>query len=220
MVASPAACSACASTNRASPEAPAPRAWFHAARRRHPPATAPPAPTATVAATPRCRRPTRSPSSTRASLLRTGRRRWDVVRETAGVSPTATHAPDAVAAEAVDVARAAAEVDAPGLVGDHVGVEHEADRVVTHLFQSRDPGYRGWRWAVTVSRAARSKTVTVDEVVLLPGEDALRAPEWVPWSERLRPGDLGVGDLLPTTADDPRLAPTFLSDPDDQEVEV
>jgi hypothetical protein len=136
------------------------------------------------------------------------------------VSTTTTHAPDAVAAEAVDVARAAAEEEASGPVGAHVGAEHEAERVVTHLFETLDPAYRGWRWAVTVSRAARSKTVTVDEVVLLPGEDALLAPEWVPWSERLRPGDLGIGDLLPTTADDPRLAPTFLSDPDDQEADV
>jgi hypothetical protein len=29
----------------------------------------------------------------------------------------------------------------------------------------------------------------------------------VPWSERLRPGDLGPGDLLPTEADDLRLEP-------------
>jgi hypothetical protein len=43
----------------------------------------------------------------------------------------------------------------------------------------------------------------------------------VPWSERLRPGDLGIGDLLPTQADDPRLAPTFLTvDGDDDEREV
>ena len=31
-------------------------------------------------------------------------------------------------------------------------------------------------------RAARPKTVTVDEVVLLPGDGALLAPDWVPWS--------------------------------------
>ena len=43
--------------------------------------------------------------------------------------------------------------------------------------------------------------------MLLPGADALLAPEWVPWSERLRPGDLGVGDLLPTAPDDDRLVP-------------
>lgn len=81
----------------------------------------------------------------------------------------------------------------------------EGDRVVTHLFDCRDPAYRGWRWAVTVARAARAKTVTVSETVLLPGPDALLAPEWVPWRDRLQPGDLGVGDLLPASHDDDRL---------------
>ncbi len=85
----------------------------------------------------------------------------------------------------------------------------EGDRVVTHYFGCRELGYRGWRWAVTVARASRAKIVTVDEVVLLPGPDAVLAPEWVPWSERLRPGDLGPGDLLPTEADDPRLEPGY-----------
>lgn len=79
--------------------------------------------------------------------------------------------------------------------------------MVTHYFESKEPGYRGWRWAVTVARASRAKNVTLDETVLLPGSDALLAPEWVPWSERLRPGDMGPGDLLPTEAEDPRLEP-------------
>lgn len=129
---------------------------------------------------------------------------------------TTTHLDD-VAAAAVDEARAAAEQEAPGLVGEHIGVEADEERLVTHLFASLDPAYRGWRWAVTVVRAPRAKSVTVDEVVLLPGDDALLAPEWVPWSERLRPGDLGVGDLLPTRADDPRLAPAFLATDDEDE---
>jgi hypothetical protein len=128
--------------------------------------------------------------------------------------------PDEVAAAAVDEARAAAEADAPGLVGEHLGVAGDEARVVTHYFATLDPAYRGWRWAVTVVRASRSKSVTVDDVVLLPGGDALLAPEWVPWSERLRPGDLGVGDLLPTAADDPRLAPAFLATDSDEEREV
>jgi hypothetical protein len=85
----------------------------------------------------------------------------------------------------------------------------DGDRVVTHFFESKDPGYRGWRWAVTVARASRSKTVTLDETVMLPGADSLLAPEWVPWSERLRPGDLGPGDLLPTEAEDLRLEPGY-----------
>jgi hypothetical protein len=46
----------------------------------------------------------------------------------------------------------------------------------------------------------------------------LLAPAWVPWHERLRPGDLGVGDILPTTADDDRLVPSYAAD-DNPEVE-
>lgn len=127
---------------------------------------------------------------------------------------------DEIAAAAVEVARDAAENDAPGLVGDHLGVDADDVRVATHYFASLDPAYRGWRWAVTVARASRSKSVTVDDVVLLPGAEAVLAPEWVPWSERLRPGDLGVGDLLPTAEDDPRLAPAFLSTDDEDEAAV
>jgi hypothetical protein len=129
------------------------------------------------------------------------------MRDTGAVSSTVVS--DQVLADAVDVAREAAEADAPGLVGEHLGVQADDDRLLTHLFACKDPAYRGWRWAVTLARAPRSKAATVDEVVLLPGEDALLAPAWVPWSERLRPGDLGIGDLLPTPADDPRLAPAY-----------
>jgi hypothetical protein len=114
---------------------------------------------------------------------------------------------DATCAEAVDVARAALDIVAPEGVGAHLGVEPDAERVVLHYFESKLPGYRGWRWAVTVMRASRSKTVTVGETVLLPGSDALLPPAWVPWTERLRPGDLGVGDLLPTDEEDDRLEP-------------
>ncbi len=95
------------------------------------------------------------------------------------------------------------------MVGEHVSLVSEGDRVVTHFFECKEPGYRGWRWAVTVARASRAKVVTLDETVLLPGPDALLAPEWVPWSERLRPGDMGPGDLLPTEAEDLRLEPGF-----------
>ncbi|WP_328905122.1 DUF3027 domain-containing protein [Streptomyces sp. NBC_00234] len=121
-----------------------------------------------------------------------------------------TPAPDRLCAEAVDLARAAAEeAAAPGVVGEHVSLIAEGDRVVTHFFECKEPGYRGWRWAVTVARASRAKNVTLDETVLLPGSDALLAPEWVPWSERLRPGDMGPGDLLPTEAEDLRLEPGY-----------
>jgi hypothetical protein len=127
---------------------------------------------------------------------------------------------DDVAAAAVDEAREAVEQDEPGLVGEYLGVVADDARVVTHFFATLDPAYRGWHWAVTVARASRSKSVTVDDIVLLPGDEALRPPEWVPWSERLRPGDLGVGDLLPTAADDPRLISAFLMTDDEDEQDV
>jgi DUF3027 family protein len=86
----------------------------------------------------------------------------------------------------------------------------EGDRLATHFFECSLPGYRGWRWAVTVARAPRSKHVTLCDTVLLPGEGAMLAPSWVPWHERLQPGDLGVGDLMPTRTDDERLAPGYV----------
>ena len=68
---------------------------------------------------------------------------------------------------------------------------------------------------MTVARAPRSKTVTVDETVLLPGPASLLAPDWVPWQDRLRPGDLGPGDLLPAPPDDERLVPLVVLEGDD-----
>ncbi len=129
---------------------------------------------------------------------------------------TRTKEPDQVCAEAVDFARTAAiAVAGAERVGEHLGVQAEGERVVTHLFDCLDPAYTGWQWAVTVARAPRSKVVTVDETVLLPGSAALLAPPWVPWQDRLRPGDLGVGDLLPAPPDDERLVPLVTLEGDD-----
>jgi len=133
---------------------------------------------------------------------------------------TQTRKLDTVCAAAVDVARAAAVEVAGAQVGAHVGKRAEGERVVTHSFEATVPGYSGWYWAVTVARVSRSKAVTVDEVVLLPGEAALLAPAWVPWSERLRPGDLGPGDLLPAELDDWRLVPSYVASDDPAVEEV
>ncbi len=122
------------------------------------------------------------------------------------MSPTRTREPDQACAEAVDLARdAVVAVVGAAEVGDHLGVQADGERMVTHLVECADPAYAGWRWAVTVVRAPRAKAVTVSESVLLPGPGALLAPDWVPWHDRLRPGDLGVGDLLPAPPDDERL---------------
>ena len=124
---------------------------------------------------------------------------------------------DDVAVAAVDTARSAlVEQVGDAVVGDHVEAVPEDSGVVTHYFACTQKGYPGWRWAVTVAHVAGDAEVTVDEVVLLPGEDAIIAPPWVPWRERIRPGDLSPGDVLPVEEDDPRLVPAYLAgDPGD-----
>lgn len=113
---------------------------------------------------------------------------------------------DAVLAAAVDLAREAAlEVSGGDDVGAHLGYTDDGERLGSHRFATTAPGYRGWHWTVTVARISRSRHVTVCEVELLPGDEALLAPAWVPWAERLAPGDLGATDALPYDADDPRL---------------
>ena len=118
-------------------------------------------------------------------------------------------------AAATELARAAAVTEAEAdYVGEHLGMAMEDERLATHLFTCLHPGYVGWRWAVTVVRAPEQTEVTVCDVVLLPGPDALVAPSWVPWSERVQPGDLGVGDLFPTGAQDLRLVAGFTDEDD------
>ena len=126
------------------------------------------------------------------------------------VTTTLRVKPDAVTVAAVDDARAALVADVGSAdVGDHLGHLVEGERLVTHLFACTRRGYSGWRWAVTVARASRQRQVTVDEVVLVPGDDAIVAPAWVPYKERVQPGDLSPGDLLPVADEDPRLVPTW-----------
>lgn len=130
--------------------------------------------------------------------------------------------PDAVLLGAVEVALHAAQETAehPSDVGEHLGATMDADRLVSHSFACTMRGYRGWHWTVTLARAPRAKNATVCEVELLPGDDAILAPEWLPWSERLRPGDIGPGDVLPFQPDDPRLEPGYTPTGDEEEDRV
>src|SRR6478609_7834962 len=107
-----------------------------------------------------------------------------------GVPVWRTGKPDAFLAAAVDVARAAVEGIAPAeQIGEHLAARSEGDRLVTHLFESKLPGYGGWQWYAVLTRNSRSKVVTVDELGLLPSEDSILAPAWIPWAERVRPED-------------------------------
>lgn len=97
---------------------------------------------------------------------------------------------DAVLEAAVERARSGVlEIAPEAQVGRHVSATIEGERLVTHRFEAFVPGYGGWQWYASVARIARSKDVTVCEVGLLPSATALLAPEWLPWSERVRPED-------------------------------
>lgn len=145
------------------------------------------------------------------------------------LAPAGPEVSQELLAAAVDVAREAvlAGLDpvtgAPEQVGEPLGVTPEAGGAATHRFAAALPGYRGWEWAVVVAAtpdATSVAEVTVSEVVLLPGADALVSPEWLPWTQRIRAGDLGAGDLLPPVEDDPRLVPGYLASDDPAVEEV
>lgn len=107
---------------------------------------------------------------------------------------------------AVDVARNAIIEISGETVGDYLGCAFEDATAATHRFLANMPGYHGWQWAVVVAAVPGAQRVTISEVVLVPGPTALLAPAWVPWDQRIQPGDLSPGDQLAPPADDPRLA--------------
>lgn len=113
---------------------------------------------------------------------------------------------------AIERARTAlCEITEPLSVGEHTAAKLQAERLVTHLFECNLAGYEGWRWAVTMARPPRGRTATVCELELLPGEEALLAPPWVPWADRLRSGDITRSDHLPKRETDERLEPGWES---------
>ena len=117
---------------------------------------------------------------------------------------------DAVLAEAVELAHAAAEsIAMRDTVGEHLGMQMDEERLATHFFACTATAYPGWRWAISVARVPRGKTATVCETNLVPGQGALLSPQWLPYADRLAPGDLSAGDVLPYKEDDPLLEAGF-----------
>lgn len=143
-----------------------------------------------------------SPSPTQAPVPRAGALPTPAEQAQAAKDKTLT------SPAAIELARhALEEVTDPITVGEYLAAAPDAERLVTHLFDCTLSGYRGWRWAVTLSRVPRGRTATVCEVELLPGEEALLAPAWIPWAERLEPGDITRSDRLPRKETDERLEP-------------
>jgi len=105
-------------------------------------------------------------------------------------------------------------------VGEFYSIDSDEERVATYLFHAKLPGYSGWMWAVTVAKVDDKSLATICDVVLLPGAKSLLAPNWVPYSQRIQPGDLGVGDVVPTSPDDERLTQSYAALPGEEELDL
>lgn len=116
--------------------------------------------------------------------------------------------------------QSAVDVAGDEYVGDHLGLtDDSADgngSLVSLHFACQQPGYQGWFWSVSVTPSSGADAPTINDVVLLPGDHAIVAPDWTPYRERIRPGDLSPGDILPPEEDDLRLVPAW-SAGDDQD---
>lgn len=77
------------------------------------------------------------------------------------------------------------EVEGQGVIGDYIETSELDKSNFDVRFACTKPGYSGWIWEVTFSRPDKKKTALVSEVNLVAGPDALLAPAWVPWTERL-----------------------------------
>lgn len=96
------------------------------------------------------------------------------------------HELDAVLAASEERAREAlADVAPPGTIGPLVATLAQGEHVVSLQFANLMRGYPGWLWTATLSRIDETEDVNVLEVELLPGEGAVLAPDWVPWTDRL-----------------------------------
>lgn len=110
----------------------------------------------------------------------------------------------------VEIAREAVVSEAGAeAVGVHLGQRQVDDTTTEMVFATRLAGYRGWCWSVLMSAPDGQEVPTITDVALIPGEKAVRAPAWQPWSTRVQPGDHGVSDLLPGSDQDMRLTPGY-----------
>jgi hypothetical protein len=125
--------------------------------------------------------------------------------------------------DAQDIARDAALADAEfaSQVGVFVSVEYaDENRVASYLFEADLPGYKGWRWCVTVAKVDADSAPTVCDVVALPGPDSLLAPEWIEYRDRIQPEDIAPGIIVPSALDDTRLVPGVNALVQDEELDA
>ena len=99
--------------------------------------------------------------------------------------------------------------DEPDQVGRLTRSINEDDHVTDFRFESKKRGYEGWEWSVTLYHDTDIDEWTVNESSLVPTDQALMPPAWVPWKDRLLPTDLSVTDSIGTEPDNSRLEDGF-----------
>jgi hypothetical protein len=72
-----------------------------------------------------------------------------------------------------------------GSYGDFVDEKEIEKGAIDVRFQCLMQGYEGWHWVVTLTQPNKRLQAMVAEVNLMAGENAILAPDWVPWAERL-----------------------------------
>ena len=125
---------------------------------------------------------------------------------------------DAVLAAAVDLAREAADsIAEPGTVGDHLG-HGDGRRAPRHpllrLHRQRLPGLA--LGDHRRPRAARARPRRCARPTSCRATARCCRRQWLPYADRLAPGDLGAGDVLPYKEDDPLLEPGFEATGDEE----
>ena len=117
-------------------------------------------------------------------------------------------------------ARSALETITPADTIGSVLSSEESDGIANVRFGSNLPGYIGWDWVASL--AVDGKSTTVLETELLAGDDAIQAPEWVPWADRLREYEesiaAGIEEAIVVVPDD-ELDDDDLLDLDDDDEE-
>ena len=76
------------------------------------------------------------------------------------------------------------EITDAGSIGERAGSVDEGDGVVTVYFDVTSAGYPGWRWTASIAHVEGLGS-SVLETEMTPGDEAVLAPDWVPWVDRL-----------------------------------
>ena len=116
----------------------------------------------------------------------------------------------------ISVAKAALlEITPEATIGAPSGQVDEAG-ATTVTVQANMSGYPGWHWTVSIATLDDAEP-SVLEVELMPGNGALLAPDWVPWSERLADYEAAQEALAVDATDDELEGSELETDDDDED---